>query len=406
MGSARPGHLDALTGLRILAAGAVFLCHTPIPLFLPDFVRTFMMSGYTGVTVFFILSGFVLTWSYSRTILPLTGRGMWSFAVARFARIYPLYLVGLLIAVIPLISRGRGEPLMLLHATTLQVWSGDVSRALDYNGPAWSIGVEVFLYACFPLLILALVKIRDRPRALLAIALLAVAIAFALAWWFVATGRAALPTTDPESVHRWLYRTPITRLGDFVLGAAIALLVMLKPLGRNLAVPAQIVGLGSIVVLMSYGPLFATAWSWDAAYMIPAALLIWGLASAPHHGLSKFLATKPMVILGEASFAFYILHWPIVGFGGFITIEYDSWWSWALHATGAFVLMLAIAILAHYVIERPSQRWLRSRLSPRRMSPTEVLSQDVLLKHGTHGASLIRGDRVEQIDSRSADSSA
>jgi peptidoglycan/LPS O-acetylase OafA/YrhL len=78
--------IDALTGLRFVAALAVFLSHLQPAPGVPAPVQTFMRAGYDGVTLFFILSGFVLAWNYDRRLGDrLTGRGLWSFAVARAA---------------------------------------------------------------------------------------------------------------------------------------------------------------------------------------------------------------------------------------------------------------------------------------------------------------------------------
>jgi peptidoglycan/LPS O-acetylase OafA/YrhL len=146
--------------VRILAAGGVFLSHIPRPQFLPEPVKTFIGSGYNGVTLFFILSGFVLAWSYADRILPLEPRGLWSFFVARLARVYPMYLLALLVVILPRIMDGKSDSLMLVHALALQPWMPNVGSVYVYNVPGWSIGVEFFLYACFPLLILGLSKLR------------------------------------------------------------------------------------------------------------------------------------------------------------------------------------------------------------------------------------------------------
>ena len=83
--------IDALTGLRFFAALAVYLHHHPKPVFLPEFVSTFMMAGYNGVTLFFVLSGFVIGLNYFDMLVKPTRASIFKYALARFARIYPLY---------------------------------------------------------------------------------------------------------------------------------------------------------------------------------------------------------------------------------------------------------------------------------------------------------------------------
>lgn len=357
-----PARLDALTGLRILAAAAVFLSHNESGDFVPAEFRTFMASGYNGVTLFFILSGFVLAWNYADRMVPMRVGNVWSFLVARFARVYPLYLLALLIVIAPRILGGRWEPLMGLHLLTLQTWSSSKERAFAYNGPGWSIGVEVCLYACFPLLILAFVKIARNPKALLIVGSAIVGAAFVIVWWFYVTGRADLPTADPESAHRWLYRNPAFRLGDFTIGIIVAMLARSYRPPISLAVAAQLVGAASIVAAMFFTPFYRSAWSWDAIYMVPTALLIWGLATAPNSGLARPLSTRPMIVMGEASFAFYLLHVPLMRQWA---IGFDSLGSWILATTILFAVTLFAAIGAHIAVERPAQKWLRRTLSPR-----------------------------------------
>jgi peptidoglycan/LPS O-acetylase OafA/YrhL len=319
-------------------------------------VKTFIGSGYNGVTLFFILSGFVLAWSYADRILPLEPRGLWSFFVARLARVYPMYLLALLVVILPRIMDGKSDSLMLVHALALQPWMPNVGSVYVYNVPGWSIGVEFFLYACFPLLILGLSKLRKNTAALLVTGVVVVAAVFALTWWFVVTGRADLPVAHPESAHRWLYRMPATRLGDFAIGIIAALLVRNYKAPAWLSRAAQTVGAGAILALMCSPQLISTAWSWDAVYMLPAALLLWGLAAGPQTFLARGLATKPMVLFGEASFAFYLLHRPLVES---LTIATGGGRAWVLANAITFSLILLMAVGAHMVIERPAQKLLR-----------------------------------------------
>lgn len=349
------GQMNALTGIRILAAGAVFLSHLAPPEALPLSLRTFMASGYNGVTVFFILSGFLLTWNYVDRMLPIRAGALWSFFVARFARIYPVYLFALLVVVVPRMLSGIVEPLMLTHALTLQPWSQHVERAFAYNGPAWSIGVEVFLYACFPLLILVLAKIRHSKRALIIVAAAVLVTAFGLAWWFTVTGRADLAPSDPQSAHRWLYRLPLMRLGDFALGAVVALLAMSFAAPRWLSLVAQFLGSVGMVLLMLNDDLYRSAWSWDSAYMLPAVFLIWGLATGPDTLPSRLLGTKPMVLMGQASFAFYLLHGPLLASWPIPVVNTEAW---IADAAMHFTLIMFMALGVHMFLEKPAQRWL------------------------------------------------
>jgi peptidoglycan/LPS O-acetylase OafA/YrhL len=352
--------INALTGLRILAAVAVFLSHALAPAFAPVRLNAFMAAGYNGVTVFFMLSGFVLAWNYSDRLRRPSGRALWSFFIARIARIYPLYLFALAWGALPVLLSGQIPTSFWLHVLAVQPWSSDVTVAFGYNAPGWSIGVEFFLYVCFPLLVVALRALRNRPRALVAVAIFAVGASFALAWWFQITGRAALGPVDPGSAHRWLYRTPVTRLADFTVGIVAAMLIRHgRPHHPWIGTVAQAVGGLSIVALMSEPRLYASVWSWDAAYQLPTFLLLWGLAANGGSVLARGLASRPLVIAGEASFAFYLLHKPLLYVLRPVGYD-DSWFDWTLTTGLVFSIILFVAIGAHLALELPAQRWIRA----------------------------------------------
>jgi peptidoglycan/LPS O-acetylase OafA/YrhL len=370
---ASSGRIESLTGLRMLAAGAVFLSHAALIESVPQTAQYFMAAGYNGVTLFFVLSGFVLAWNYSDRLSSPRPRALWSFFVARFARVYPLYLVALFIVIARPLEKGQVDQTVWLHVFALQPWEPSVLQAFAYNRPGWSIGVEFFLYACFPLVIVVLSRFGHR---LLIWALaIAVALVFLVTLWFVLTGRGDLPATDPQSAHRWLYRTPVSRLGDFTAGVILALLIMRGPSVPPWAArTAQLVGALGFIGLMAYRPLIYTAWSWDAAYLVPTLLLLWGLAAGPKTPFSRVLASRPMVLLGESSFAFYLLHTFVIDLMPVSTTA--SLGAWALVLSAQFLVAVLISIGAHIAIERPAQRWMRSALDPRKRA-SEPLVSDV-----------------------------
>jgi peptidoglycan/LPS O-acetylase OafA/YrhL len=275
--------LPALTGMRIFAALAVYASHLGPPHGAPPALKAFLESGYMGVTLFFTLSGFVLTINYFERLRNPSARATWQFGVARFARIYPIYILILFYILVREHAFGANLTGWWEHVLAIQAWDPNVFQAYNFNGPAWSVSVEVFLYACFPLLVVALARLRT-PRALLAAAVGVALIMTALTTWFAVTGRGTLPAADPESAHRWLYVTPLTRLGDFTLGILAARLytftrdrVGVVRAGGPLAITAALI----TIVLMAWPANLFSVWSLDLAYALPTAVLIFGLAVAP-----------------------------------------------------------------------------------------------------------------------------
>jgi peptidoglycan/LPS O-acetylase OafA/YrhL len=357
--------LPALTGLRIFAALAVYASHVGAPHGSPRVISTLFGSGYCGVTVFFVLSGFVLAFNYFDQMRRPRAATVYDFFVARFARIYPLYL--LILAYVVLHDHALGESVSgwWRNALALQAWDGSDLHAYSFDAPAWSISVEFFLYACFPLLVPLVARLRT-PRATL-IAAGGVALAMtALAAWFVASGRGNLPWLDPGSSHRWLYRTPLTRLGDFALGILAARLLaqagglaQVRAMGRWLAPAAGAL----IALLMAWPALFYTTWSWDLAYALPAVVLIFALAVTPAGWLARFLSLSPLILLGEASYAFYLVHSPAIGFLGAGKWAGEATVSIALVEAMDLGAILALAVGLHVTVERPARRALRRWLS-------------------------------------------
>jgi peptidoglycan/LPS O-acetylase OafA/YrhL len=150
---------------------------------------------------------------------------------------------------------------------------------------------------------------------------------------------------------------PLTRLGDFVVGIVAALLVRNGTMAAGWARQAQVAGGVAMVMLMAWPALFLTAWSFDVITVVPVFVLLWGLASAPRTALARALGSRAIVLAGEASYAFYLLHYPLLG-----RLDLgvpDGWRGWVFEVTLQFVIILLLAIGAHLAIERPAQRWLR-----------------------------------------------
>jgi peptidoglycan/LPS O-acetylase OafA/YrhL len=373
--------LPALTGMRILAALAVYASHIPPPHGAPRTVTTLFEAGYMGVTLFFTLSGFVLAINYFERLRRPSARAIWDFVGARFARIYPLYILILIYILVRDHAFGEGIAGWWEHVLVLQAWSSSVYQAFNFNGPAWSVSVEVFLYACFPLLVLGLAWLRT-PRGLLGTAMVVVLGMTALTAWFVLSGRSGLSWSDPESAHRWLYITPLTRLGDFMLGILAARLyvdagvrVRMRRAGGPLAVAAAL----AIVALMAWPANLFSAWSWDLAYALPSVALIFGLAVAPRSNPARVLSLPVVVLLGESSYAFYLVHQRV--------LEYFGAGRWATATSMTTILyealtlgaILCLAVGLHVMVERPARLYIRRLLGSyagRASNPAAIAEPD------------------------------
>lgn len=276
--------LWSLNGLR--AAGALLVMLYHVNSWNLQVVRG-SSAFYTGVGLFFVLSGFVLTW----TAQPGTTLG--AFYTRRLARILPNHLTAFAIglAVTVLVVGSRVDPGTLLSGALLvQAWSPDRDVVFAVNGVAWSLSCEIAFYAAFPALLWTLRRMSARTRALVAGAALAAPVAVALTW----------PTLIPV-----LFHLPPARLPEFLLGMVTALAVREGwrpriPAWALLAVLAACV-LGAAAVDVHPTALTAVL----AAIFAPLAA---GCAWGDIDGRNRW-ALHPAVKLGGAlSFSFYLLH--------------------------------------------------------------------------------------------------
>ena len=369
--------------------------HWPSPA--PQWLRLIAQCGFIGVPLFFMLSGFVLAYNYPR-LQPTEPRKVLRFWLARVARVMPLYWAVLIWAVLMREIRGIPQDRTLwAQFLAVQTWSGDQRvGAVIYNGPGWSICVELFLYFLFPFLVVGVVAIARRwgNRGLIALALAAFAVQFALWLLFVIKGWADLPAVDPQSAHRWLYRTPLTRVPEFVVGMVLAFLFARGArFSARVSSTIQVAITIAVPVICAFrdptnGPVgaafFGTLWT------VPFALLMFSLAT-DRGPVARVLATRTMVTLGTASYALYITHRGLLpGLGQEYVQTASGRWGYVMVLV-ILALCLLIAEGAHRYVELPCRRiilkvvdrWLLPRREPRPESaPTARAEADPIALDG------------------------
>ncbi|MER5638532.1 acyltransferase [Kitasatospora sp. NPDC002227] len=343
-----PARLPSLTGLRCWAALLVVLYHLsrqvgPVPWLSP-----LVWYGRSGVTFFFVLSGFVLAWTYADAPVPAP-----VFYRRRLARIWPLHALatglslaayGALGAVVPL-TAGLWS-LLLVHPWVRELTMGG-------NPAGWSLGDEAWFYLLLPAL---LPRVRRPVRTALLCCL-----SGPLLWL------AGSAVADP-ALRGWLLDyLPLTRTPQFLLGVALGLAVRRGLLPRWLSrlplwLPVlAVLGWHALLIpwhaaasdQLWYGP-------YSAAQLLCAPLYAWLVAAAAQADLRgpTFLARRWCVRLGDWSFAWYLTHEIVVrcwlgAFG-------RSWPAWP----ALLALTLALAAALYRWVERPCERWLRGAPPP------------------------------------------
>ncbi len=288
---ARP-RLPALTSLRFFAAFHVVIFHfQAMQIFIgPAWFQKLSSIGYVGVSFFFVLSAFILVYTYAGR--PMILKNFWR---ARFARIYPAYAFSLLVTAlfffyavltmnIPFFvwAKAHLKLASALVLSLLQAWVPPA--ALTWNAVAWSLSVEAFFYILFPFLLLVLVR-RSQPQLLL----------IAAASWLtslVFSGSYVVLNPDHLSVVNadvlgafWLNAlkfNPLARLPEFLLGMACGFLFLRSRRESKLALPLVLSGIAAFLVVVYFSavipyPILHTA------LLAPAfAAIVYGFAVRPN----------------------------------------------------------------------------------------------------------------------------
>jgi peptidoglycan/LPS O-acetylase OafA/YrhL len=335
----RRARLDGLTGLRFFAALAVFFFHARGLLPGPRFA-TFQDAaspGMVGVSFFFILSGFVLTWSWRP-------RPYSSYIRRRLARIVPATWVASLFALTALSTRPAGLEKLptALSVPLLHAWWPSIHIDSSPLPATWSLSVELFFYLLFPAVLLVGRRVPASARKPVILGLAAVI----LVW-------AALNPTDGITNAWATYYCPPARLLEFAIGILLALEVAE---GRWPRVPisAAVAAVAAAwVVCIHVAPEF----QFVAVTVIPFVLLIGAVATRESSGRPTWLAHPAVEALGRWSFAFYLTHPTIVRL---TSVASDH--GLPVNGANGVVFALAVSIAASYclytLVERPAERLL------------------------------------------------
>jgi len=353
----KPARIDLLTSTRFFLAAIVIAFHGAFYLdnagvTTNPVVYNLVHNGYLAVQFFFVLSGFILTYTY----FGADPDGLWiRFAAARLARIYPVYLVGLL-AMLPFALRpgylepSANEPFPVvagLQLALLQAWIP--KHALSWNAPGWSLSAEVFFYALFPLL---LSRIRRIPSTALVLSALAICVLQQGGDWALGKFVSQVYATG---------NTPLFRLPEFVVGMIAGIICLRHRTVLRTAAPWLAPIAMAICGLGFAAPGIDALQLNNGELSLPAAMLCIGLAARPD--AMAFLANGHLVRLGQASYAMYILHYPLslwlaratrsLGFGASFPGAYFLVY---------FAMVVFISVLVYVAIEEPMRSAIKRRL--------------------------------------------
>ena len=339
-----------LTSLRLLFALMVFASHCNI--ISDTFDTPLLTEGYVGVSFFFVLSGFIIAYSYDKRFASGTISKS-SFWVARVARIYPLHIVMLMVAaLLGTYSLSNGWGAWLAHFVPNLVLCQAYIPSADYyfafNSPSWSLCCEQFFYLLFPLL----VPLLHRPRSLRRL--------FALSAIVVVIGMYLTPEASARDI--W-YVNPLARFPDFLLGMwvyQIASREQSTPLSRSQATWSECGAVALFVLFYTLSVHVPQVYRYSCYYWLPIAWVIY-IFSLQRGRLSQLLSCPPLVWGGEISFGFYLIHQLLLR----LYIEAERYLHLSLSpyiAVGALLLLtLLLSALSYRYFEQPANRLVKRR---------------------------------------------
>jgi peptidoglycan/LPS O-acetylase OafA/YrhL len=362
----------------------------------PAGIRNIIRAGYVSVSLFFVLSGFILAHTYlSEREEPAFDRR--SFWIARVARIYPVYLLGLLLAAPFVLEAHFHSDRPVWSTFKILVMGGSCCSltqswipplAVAWNGPGWSLSAEAFFYLLFPF-VAPLFWRLNRPQTLMALAgLWLLSLVPPLLCWFVPVpGFSNCPATvapTPGWVSKLVAFNPLLRLPEFLLGIALGRLFFLKGdttqralrSSKHRSLPCAaltrfvlILSLMGISCLLVCGDRIPYAFLHNGLLDIFFAALIYALACGSLLGerlpILRVLSLPVFVLLGEASYAIYILHVPFRTWMYRILDWIHPGIQPSLQLLVVYTLFtLGVSILVFKVIEEPSRRLIRRKLAP------------------------------------------
>lgn len=379
--------INSLTSLRFIAAAMIVVHHSRGVLWLPkDLFQHYALDQ--GVSFFFVLSGFILTYVYPS----LNGRSaMERFWIARIARIWPAHVVAFLMFIVVFLPGSLHKFLNLRHSllgifnlSLVQAWIPLEVSFFSFNAVAWSISVELLFYISFPLLIKRFAT--TWPYKLIGSALLVASLIYI-------SHMLQLPSLVSPStgitIEGLIYINPLSRLFEFILGMCAALLyqkvhINIK-LGKTSGTFIEIVIFCAAFLSIYYSPVVASgliklvgaggsAYIYHSGSSVFFAMLIFIMA-LEKGVISKVLQMKLPIVLGEISYSIYLFHQIPLRFY-LVHVQDFSFISQPLLYLIYWVLLLICSYLVWLLIEKPCRhsivKWANNRVSGNVISSVQI----------------------------------
>lgn len=320
----------------------------------------FIRNLDAGVSLFFVLSGFIISLPYIQSALtlqkPISSK---SFLLRRLIRIVPLYYIATLLVWCLRYSSGNAQWIDLIeHLTFTQIF--DNSRIFWTIGPAWSLSVELIFYLLIAVLGPLLYKLstfissaKKRAILLFSSSLLLIIISLAYKWWaFVINGW-------PETAYS-VYYGPLAKLDTFALGMVLATIwncAGKKPkIEKTVQFLLFFLGMETLGVAFLLRPLnnmvdlYFNTVTGVGFFMMLAATIFGNRQSL----IQRILSNKYLQFLGIISYSVYLWHEPLLLFlERHSILVFSSPGLFPISVILLLLLSVGIGVLSYFGIEKP-----------------------------------------------------
>lgn len=346
------GKITSLQALRALAFLGIFLNHVNSPFSWPAI----------GVSVFFVLSGFLMEYKYFGKEMSLSVRENLGFAIRKISKLYALHIITMCLAVIREVGAslpggmsGYSIRMLLcsiaLNVTLLQTWIPRIGIAASLNGVAWFLSVMAFLYFMFPYIRRWIHAKKNSTLLLCCVLVLAAQAAASVFALGLFGGRGG--------TYMWFtYYFPVFRLGDFFAGCCLGKYYLLETAERTESAERKIsvkwslfeilltiatVLIHKLASMEISSPFFAPLRNSTTPFLLPA--VGWVYLFARKRGLlTNLLSNQILIRLGDLSPYMFLIHYFVTTYTEWVLSYWDATF------TGVWKLLLMVLQLALTII--------------------------------------------------------
>ncbi len=343
----------AFDGLRAIAVLAVVVFHASYP--------SFIHGGYVGVDVFFVLSGFLITWLLTTERDSLEGISYRKFYARRALRLFPALAALIVVSVILVAADGGlaayrhetfiGLPWVVFYLGNWPIAWG-TSLTLGLLAITWTLAIEEQYYLLWPLGLNKLLARFDRRR---------IAAGLIVAAVLEEVVRFVMGLSNDLAINLWADKATVTHSDGLLVGSALALMWTTRatwklwPTIERRANELGILGAALVGASIIFGtPNLHTTYIWVTVAVYGTLLLVTSLVARPTSWISTILALAPLQWIGKRSYGMYIWHFPIIALVLTLNLPAKH-----VHFTRFAIEIVAIFLttaVSYQVIEQPFLR--------------------------------------------------